>query len=124
MKGLISFIIAVILYIVLGLIAWNIVCSIIDYPSMTLIELSDYRIYTYSAIPMVIWFIIFICIGGDERGIWFIEFLLALNAGIAIATNHWEGMWTSVGVIFTIIYNIVNVVFISFAVRICFNDNK
>lgn len=124
MKGFISFIIAVILYLVLGLIAWNIVCSIIDYPSMTLIELADYRIYTYSAIPMVIMFISFLCIGGEESALWFIEFLLALNAGVAIATNHWEGMWPSVGLIFTIIYNLVNVIFISFVVRMCFNDNK
>ena len=124
MKAFVSFIIAAILYIVVGLIAWNIVCSIIDYPSMTLIELADYRIYTYSAIPMVIMFISFLCIGGEESALWFVEFLLALNAGVAIATNHWEGMWPSVGFIFTIIYNLVNVIFISGVVRMCFNDNK
>jgi hypothetical protein len=124
MKAFVSFIIAAILYIVVGLIAWNIVCSIIDYPSMTLIELADYRIYTYSAIPMIIYFIAFLFIGGDEGALGFVGFLLALNAGVAIATNHWEGMWPSVGLIFTIIYNLVNVIFISFVVRMCFNDNK
>lgn len=124
MKAFVSFIIAAILYIVVGLIAWNIVCSIIDYPSMTLIELADYRIYTYSAIPMVIMFISFLCIGGDDSALYFIEFLLALNAGIAIAANHWEGMWPSVSVIFTIIYNLVNVFIITCVIRICFNDDK
>ena len=124
MKAFISFIIAVILYIVVGLIAWNIVCSIIDYNSMTLIELADYRIYTYSAITMVVMFIAFLCVGGDDDGIQFLELLLAINAGIAIAANHWEGMWPSVGVVITIIYNIVNVAFISFVIRMCFNDNK
>ena len=124
MKAFVSFVIAAILYIVVGLIAWNIVCSIIDYPSMTLIELADYRIYTYSAIPMIICFIAFLFIGGDEGALEFVGFLLALNAGVAIATNHWEGMWPSVGVIFTIIYNLVNVIFISVVVRMCFNDNK
>lgn len=124
MKGFISFIIAAILYIVVGLIAWNIVCSIIDYSSMTLIELADYKIYTYSAIPMAVLLISFLCVGGDEDGMLFLEFLLAINAGIAIATNHWEGMWPSVSVIITIIYNIVNVAFISFVIRMCFNDNK
>ena len=124
MKGFISFIIAVILYIAGGLIAWNIVCSIIDFPSMTLIELADYRVCTYSAIPMVVMLISFLYYGGDEGALWFVEFLLALNAGIAIATNHWEGMWPSVGVIFTIIYNVVNVAFITFIIRMCFNDSK
>ena len=73
---------------------------------------------------MVIMFISFLCIGGEESALWFVEFLLALNAGVAIATNHWEGMWPSVGFIFTIIYNLVNVIFISGVVRMCFNDNK
>ena len=124
MKGFISLIIAIILYVVLGLVAWNIVWSIIDYPSMTRVELADYRIYTYSGIPMVIMLISYLCIGGDESALWFVEFLLALNAGIAIATNHWEGMWPSVGVIFTVLYNIVNVVFIAFIIRMFFNDSK
>ena len=58
MKGFLSFIIAVILYIVLGLIAWNIVCSKIDIPSKTLEELADYRLYTYSGITLVLTFLI------------------------------------------------------------------
>ena len=73
---------------------------------------------------MVIMLISYLCIGGDESALWFVEFLLALNAGIAIATNHWEGMWPSVGVIFTVLYNIVNVVFIAFIIRMFFNDSK
>jgi hypothetical protein len=92
-----------------------------DYSTL---ELADYRICTYSAIPMLIMIILFVCIGGDESALLFVELLLALNAGIAIATNHWEGIWPSVCVILTIIYNLVNVFFITGVIRMCFNDGK
>ena len=58
MKGFLSFVIAVILYLVLGLIAWNIVCSIIDIPSKTIEQLADYRLFTYSGVTLAVTFLI------------------------------------------------------------------
>jgi hypothetical protein len=107
-----------------GLIAWNIVCSMVDVPSMTLLELADYRIYTYSGLTLAIMLISFMFQGGDENAFWFVSFIIAVNAGIAIAVNHWEGIWPSVSIIFTIIYNIVNILFITLVIRMCFKDNK
>lgn len=126
MKGFLSFIIAVILYIVLGLIAWNIVCSIIDIPSKTLEELADYRLYTYSGITLVLTFLIPIINGSSisDESETSIFITLGINLGIAILINHWENVWQSVSVIFTIIYNLFNILWLTFLIRAMFPENK
>lgn len=122
MKGLISFISACAIYLLGGLIVWNIVCSIIDVPSQTIIGLSNYRIFTYSGLTAAIMLITFLIHGGEDGALHFILFIIAVNAGIAVATNYWENIWTSVSTILTIVYNIVNILFITLSIRLCFKD--
>lgn len=53
LKYIVCLIIAAIIYFIVGLIAWNIVCSWVDMSSCTLVEISNYRIYTYSGIACI-----------------------------------------------------------------------
>ena len=50
MKTFLSIVFAIVAYIVLGLIAWNIVCSNMDVLSKTIEELADNRLYTYTGV--------------------------------------------------------------------------
>ena len=50
---IVCLIVAAIVYFIAGLIAWNIVCSWIDIQSCTIIELSDYRIFTYTGVAIL-----------------------------------------------------------------------
>lgn len=126
MKGFLSFVIAVILYLVLGLIAWNIVCSIIDIPSKTIEQLADYRLFTYSGITLALTFLIPIFEGSSISDDSYIPIfiILGINLGIAILMNHWENIWPSVSVIFTIIYNLVNILWITLLIRALFPENN
>jgi hypothetical protein len=117
MKGFISFIIACAIYLFGGLVAWNIVCSVIDLPSQTLIDLADYRIYTYSGLTFLVMLIADFFKNGDD-----FFFVIALNAGIAVASNHWDSIWPSVSIILTVVYNVVNVLFMTFTIRSCFKN--
>ena len=114
MKAFISFIIAVIAYIVLGLIIWNIVYSNTDVLSKTIVELADYKLCAYSAAT-------FLLLCGlphlsklnIEDGYYFgVIIIVGVNLGIAIAANHWEGVWEIVSTILAILYNLVNIIFI------------
>lgn len=119
MKKFLSLVIATAVYVILGLISWNIVCSIIDLPSKTLIELADYRLWTYSGITFVLIYLLQYILEGkdpfDNIGKGYFLFLipLILNVVIGLFVNHWEGAWQSVNIIFTIIYNVVNVAYIT-----------
>lgn len=126
MKGFLSFIIAIVIYIVLGLIAWNIVCSIIDIPSKTLEELADYRLFTYSGITLALTFIIPVFDGSSisDDSYLPIFIILGINLGIAILINHWENVWPSVSVIFTIIYNLVNILWLTLLIRALFPEEN
>ncbi len=119
MKKFLSLVIATAVYVILGLISWNIVCSIIDLPSKTLIELADYRLWTYSGITFVLIYLLQYILEGkdpfDNIGNGYFLFLipLILNVVIGLFVNHWEGAWQSVNIIFTIIYNVVNIAYIT-----------
>ena len=119
MKKFLSLVIATAVYVILGLISWNIVCSIIDLPSKTLIELADYRLWTYSGITFALIYLLQYILEGkdpfDNIGKGYFLFLipLILNVVIGLFVNHWEGAWQSVNIIFTIIYNVVNVAYIT-----------
>ena len=109
-KSIVCLIIAAAIYFIVGLIAWNIVCSWVDISSCTLVEISNYRIYTYSGIALISAVIAEIRAGikkgRDMDGactILFITWFLAFMA------NYWENRWDSVAVILTILYNIVNI---------------
>ena len=109
-KSIVCLIIAVIIYFIVGLIAWNIVCSWVDISSCTLVEISNYRIYTYSGIAFISTIIAEIRAGikngRDMDGACTILFITGF---LAFMANHWESMWDSVAVILTILYNIVNI---------------
>ena len=119
MKKFLSLVIAATVYVILGLISWNIVCSIIDLPSKTLIELADYRLWTYSGITFALIYLLQYILEGrdpfDNIGNGYFLFLipLILNVVIGLFVNHWEGAWQSVNIIFTIIYNVINIAYIT-----------
>lgn len=98
--------VAAIVYFIAGLIAWNIVCSWIDIQSCTIIELSDYRIFTYTGVAILssLTAIIKEDLNKDS-----IITVLLVTGFIAYLTNHWENVWDSVALIITILYNIINI---------------
>lgn len=115
LKYIVCLIIAAIIYFIVGLIAWNIVCSWVDMSSCTLVEISNYRIYTYSGIACISAIIAEIRVGikngRDMDGACTILFVTGF---LALMANHWESMWDSVAVILTILYNIINIVIMAY----------
>ena len=109
-KSIVCLIIAAAIYFIVGLIAWNIVCSCVDISSCTLVEISNYRIYTYSGIALISAVIAEIRAGikkgRDMDGACTILFITGF---LAFMANYWENIWDSVAVILTILYNIVNI---------------
>lgn len=103
---IVCLIVAAIVYFIAGLIAWNIVCSWIDIQSCTIIELSDYRIFTYTGVAILssLTSIIKEDLNKDS-----IITVLLVTGFIAYLTNHWENVWDSVALIITILYNIINI---------------
>ena len=109
-KSIVCLIIVAAIYFIVGLIAWNIVCSWVDISSCTLVEISNYRIYTYSGIALISAVIAEIRAGikkgRDMDGACTILFITGF---LAFMANYWENIWDSVAVILTILYNIVNI---------------
>ena len=109
-KSIVCLIIAAAIYFIVGLIAWNIVCSWVDISSCTLVEISNSRIYTYSGIALISAVIAEIRAGikkgRDMDGACTILFITGF---LAFMANYWENIWDSVAVILTILYNIVNI---------------
>lgn len=117
MKGFVCFIVAAVGYLFLGLIARNIVCSNMEIGSKTLIELADYKLYTYSALTIVvsccIWALTdsnkFVSKKDYDAYLWMIFIVAGVDLGIAVAVNHWETVWDTVATIFTFLYNVINI---------------
>ncbi len=125
MKYFISFIIAIVAYLVLGLIAWNIVYSNIDVMSKTLVELSDYRLFTYSGLTFILICILANIGGSCNEGFYFsIALFVAIPLIVALVANHWDGVWESVRILISLVYNLANILWISFIIRALFNDEK
>lgn len=80
-KSIVCLIIAAAIYFIVGLIAWNIVCSWVDISSCTLVEISNYRIYTYSGIALISAVIAEIRAGIKKGVIWMehVQFYLSLG---------------------------------------------
>lgn len=110
LKYIVCLIIAAIIYFIVGLIAWNIVCSWVDISSCTLVEISNYRIYTYSGIACISAVIAEMKSGRDIDGM----YILFSTGFLALMANHWESMWDSVAVILTILYNIINIAIMAY----------
>ena len=120
MKTFLSIVFAIVAYIVLGLIAWNIVCSNMDVLSKTIEELADNRLYTYTGVTCGIigLILIFSNLSKTDEMIFAYGIVLIINFAIALAVNHWESIWDSVSIIFTILYNLVNIFCITSALMV------
>ena len=120
MKTFLSIVFAIVAYIVLGLIAWNIVCSNMDVLSKTIEELADNRLYTYTGVTCGIigLILIFRNLSKTDEILFACAIVLIINFAIALAVNYWEGIWDSVSIIFTIIYNLVNILCITAALMV------
>ena len=79
-------------------------------------EISNYRIYTYSGIALISAIIAEIRAGikngRDMDGACTILFITGF---LAFMANHWESMWDSVAVILTILYNIIILVIMEYS---------
>ena len=117
MKAFLLLVLSAVIYFVVGLIAWNIVFSFLEVGKMTIVELSDKRLLTYSAVSGIISYLIYLSIDSQtfssekdyDSFQWVIIVVAIVNYLIAIAVNHWEGIWNTVAIIFTIVYNVINV---------------
>ncbi len=107
MKFIFSLIIAVVVYLGLGLVAWNIVYSFLDIDHMTLVSIANARIYTYSGFTLLGYLILCFLYNDDDSD--FIWIIIGVNAGIAMLLNKCENAWDSVILIVSIIYNLVNI---------------
>lgn len=112
---------AAIVYFVVGLIVWNIVCTWIDLPSCTLTELSNYKVYTYSGVAALF---SFLCASNSEKRIEFIFWVLTITGFIAYLANHWESIWDSVALIISILYNLVNIFIMGVCLFLLFDDEN
>lgn len=106
MKFIFSLIIAVVVYLGLGLVAWNIVYSFLDIDHMTLVSLADARIYTYSGFTLLGYLILSFLYGDSPE---YLFYIIIINGAIAILFNQWGNAWDSVILIVSIIYNLVNI---------------
>ena len=90
MKTFLSIVFAIVAYIVLGLIAWNIVCSNMDVLSKTIEELADNRLYTYTGVTCGIigLILIFRNLSKTDEMIFAYGIVLIINFAIALAVNH------------------------------------
>jgi hypothetical protein len=120
MKTFFCFIFSIVAYLVLGLIAWNIVCSNMDVLSKTIEELAANRLYTYTGVTIGIigLILIFRNLSKTDEILFACAIVLIINFAIALAVNYWEGIWDSVSIIFTIIYNLVNILCITAALMV------
>ena len=120
MKTFLSIVFAIVTYIVLGLIVWNIVCSNMDVLSKTIEELADNRLYTYTGVTCGIigLILIFRNLSKTDEMFFAYTIVLIINFAIALAVNHWESIWDSVSIIFTILYNLVNIFCITSALLV------
>lgn len=109
-KSIVCLTIAVVIYFIVGLIAWNIVCTWVDISSCTLVEISNYKIYTYSGIALISAFIAQIKSENDIDG----TSIILITGFLALIANYWENIWDSVAIILTILYNIINVIVMAY----------
>lgn len=108
---------AIIIYLIIGMIAWNLVCSfMINLSSTPIIEIENYRICTYSVVAFTS-ILLTILIATKDIDIdnilgifWYVGGIIAVNAAIAIGVNYWDTAWETVVIILAWVYNIVNII--------------
>ncbi len=132
MKGFVSFIAAAAIYFIAGIICWNIVCSVMDIGKLTLVQLADYRLLTYSAltvaVSLAVWAMTdsskFASLKDYNAYSWMVVIVAVVNYFIGVAVNHWESVWDVVATIFTIIYNVINIGLLTLYIYIPLSDTS
>ena len=132
MKGFVSFIAAATIYFIAGIICWNIVCSVMDIGKLTLVQLADYRLLTYSAltvaVSLAVWAMTdsskFASLKDYNAYSWMVVIVAVVNYIIGVAVNHWESVWDVVATIFTVIYNVVNIGLLTLYIYIPLSDTS
>ena len=91
-----------------------------DVLSKTIEELADTKLYTYTGVTCGIigLTLIFKDLREADKMIFAYGIVLIINFAIALAVNHWESIWDSVSIIFTILYNLVNIFCITSALMV------
>lgn len=106
---------AAIIYFIVGIIAWNIIYSLIDVENISIVLLADYRIATYSGISIIATWLALNAINVNNYEVYLnLTVILVITGFIACVINHWENVWDSVALILTILYNIVNIFIMGF----------
>lgn len=132
MKGFVSFIAAAAIYLIGGVICWNIVCSFMDIGKLTLVQLADYRLLTYSVftlgVSLAVWAMTdsakFTSLKDYDAYSWMAVIVVVVNYLIGVVVNHWESVWDVVATIFTIIYNVVNIGLLTLYIYIPLSDTS
>lgn len=121
MKGFICFIVACAIYIFGGVFIWDIVLSMINVASATLVDLAEYKLYCYSGVAAIV-SVLALLISSDKGntlevflGVLFVSLL------VGIAMNTWE-IGETISIIMTFIYNVVNVGVMTISLYIAFDN--
>lgn len=122
MKTVLSFIVAAVSYVALGVITWNIVCKNIEWQNYTIYDLALLRLTTYSVVTAII-----ICLGmlfegsaGKDKWYCLLALLFTVFGNWAIGTlsEEVESFWSKISHLIAIFYNIVNVGLIYIVIRL------
>lgn len=101
---------ALIIYFVVGIIAWNIIYSFIDVENISIVLLADYKIATYSGVSIIVTWFALNAINVKNYEVYINNTVILGVVGIiACVVNHWENVWDSTALILTVLYVIVNI---------------
>lgn len=123
----ISLVVSILIYILGGMIVWNLVCSFaIDVPNLPITTLENYRLFTYSGLTGVVMLITQIieddCTKNREEAMTFFYVALGINLAIAVGVNYWNTVWDAVLFILCLIYNLGNIGIMTMTFY-AYNDN-
>lgn len=123
----ISLVVSILIYILGGMIVWNLVCSFaIDVPNLPITTLEIYRLFTYSGLTGVVILITQIieddCTKNREEAMTYFYVALGINLAIAIGVNYWNTVWDAVLFILGLIYNLGNIGIMTMTF-FAYNDN-
>ena len=123
----ISLIVAILIYLLGGMIAWNLVCSFaIDVSNLPITTLEIYRLLTYSGLTGAIMLITQIieddCTKNRDEAMTYFYVALGINLAIAVGVNYWDTAWNAVLFILGLIYNLGNIGIMTMTF-FAYNDN-
>ena len=128
MKVVLSLIVAVVSYVALGVVTWNIVCKNIEWQSYTIYDLALLRLTTYSAVTAIIICLgmLFECSSGKDKWYCLLALLFTVFGNWVIGTlsEEAESFWSKISHLIAIFYNIVNVGLIYIVIRLNISKKK